>query len=96
MRCRKHLSCALSVKDGFCLTVLVQLAPENTLMSFEKAVEAGGQGLETDVTIRYCPVSPMVMFAWFPCENSFDKIRLMKMSPDRCTKMDRCHMSTVN
>ncbi|KAK6317341.1 hypothetical protein J4Q44_G00127410 [Coregonus suidteri] len=28
------------------------LAPENTLMSFEKAVEAGGQGLETDVTIR--------------------------------------------
>ncbi|XP_014053192.1 glycerophosphodiester phosphodiesterase domain-containing protein 5 isoform X1 [Salmo salar] len=29
------------------------LAPENTLMSFEKAVEAGGQGLETDVTISY-------------------------------------------
>jgi hypothetical protein len=29
-----------------------QLAPENTLMSFEKAVEAGGEGLETDVTIR--------------------------------------------
>lgn len=31
----------------------VQLAPENTLMSFEKALEAGGEGLETDVTIRY-------------------------------------------
>ncbi|XP_067084795.1 glycerophosphodiester phosphodiesterase domain-containing protein 5-like [Osmerus mordax] len=29
------------------------LAPENTLMSFEKALEAGGQGLETDVTISY-------------------------------------------
>ncbi|KAM6969961.1 glycerophosphodiester phosphodiesterase domain-containing protein 5 [Aplochiton taeniatus] len=29
------------------------LAPENTLMSFEKAVEAGGNGLETDVTISY-------------------------------------------
>uniref|UniRef100_A0A3P8WB22 Glycerophosphodiester phosphodiesterase domain-containing protein 5-like n=1 Tax=Cynoglossus semilaevis TaxID=244447 RepID=A0A3P8WB22_CYNSE len=27
------------------------LAPENTLMSFEKAVEAGSEGLETDVTI---------------------------------------------
>uniref|UniRef100_A0A3P8TRM9 Glycerophosphodiester phosphodiesterase domain containing 4 n=1 Tax=Amphiprion percula TaxID=161767 RepID=A0A3P8TRM9_AMPPE len=27
------------------------LAPENTVMSFEKAVEAGGEGLETDVTI---------------------------------------------
>lgn len=31
----------------------VQLAPENTVMSFERAVEAGGEGLETDVTIRY-------------------------------------------
>lgn len=30
-----------------------QMAPENTLMSFEKALEAGGEGLETDVTIRY-------------------------------------------
>uniref|UniRef100_A0A8C7YPC6 Glycerophosphodiester phosphodiesterase domain containing 4a n=1 Tax=Oryzias sinensis TaxID=183150 RepID=A0A8C7YPC6_9TELE len=29
------------------------LAPENTIMSFEKAVEARGQGLETDVTISY-------------------------------------------
>ncbi|XP_060942139.1 glycerophosphodiester phosphodiesterase domain-containing protein 5-like [Limanda limanda] len=29
------------------------LAPENTLMSFEKAVEAGSEGLETDVTISY-------------------------------------------
>lgn len=29
------------------------LAPENTVMSFEKAVEAGGAGLETDVTISY-------------------------------------------
>ncbi|XP_054884057.1 glycerophosphodiester phosphodiesterase domain-containing protein 5 isoform X2 [Poeciliopsis prolifica] len=29
------------------------LAPENTLMSFEKAVESGGEGLETDVTISY-------------------------------------------
>uniref|UniRef100_A0A3B5A069 Glycerophosphodiester phosphodiesterase domain-containing protein 5-like n=1 Tax=Stegastes partitus TaxID=144197 RepID=A0A3B5A069_9TELE len=29
----------------------MQLAPENTLMSFEKAVEAGSDGLETDVTI---------------------------------------------
>ncbi|KAM9811901.1 glycerophosphodiester phosphodiesterase domain-containing protein 5 isoform 3-T3 [Syngnathus typhle] len=29
------------------------LAPENTLMSFEKAVEAGGDGLETDVTISH-------------------------------------------
>ncbi|CAG5870192.1 unnamed protein product, partial [Menidia menidia] len=28
------------------------LAPENTLMSFEKAVEAGSDGLEADVTIR--------------------------------------------
>ncbi|XP_034744965.1 glycerophosphodiester phosphodiesterase domain-containing protein 5-like [Etheostoma cragini] len=27
------------------------LAPENTLMSFEKAAEAGSEGLETDVTI---------------------------------------------
>ncbi|XP_056230724.1 glycerophosphodiester phosphodiesterase domain-containing protein 5 isoform X2 [Seriola aureovittata] len=29
------------------------LAPENTVMSFEKAVETGGEGLETDVTISY-------------------------------------------
>uniref|UniRef100_A0A672RVV7 GP-PDE domain-containing protein n=1 Tax=Sinocyclocheilus grahami TaxID=75366 RepID=A0A672RVV7_SINGR len=29
------------------------LAPENTQMSFEKAVGAGGEGLETDVTISY-------------------------------------------
>uniref|UniRef100_H2L905 Glycerophosphodiester phosphodiesterase domain containing 4 n=1 Tax=Oryzias latipes TaxID=8090 RepID=H2L905_ORYLA len=29
------------------------LAPENTIMSFEKAVEARGRGLETDVTISY-------------------------------------------
>ncbi|XP_061596311.1 glycerophosphodiester phosphodiesterase domain-containing protein 5-like [Cololabis saira] len=29
------------------------LAPENTLMSFEKAVEAGSVGLETDVTISF-------------------------------------------
>ncbi|XP_057695675.1 glycerophosphodiester phosphodiesterase domain-containing protein 5-like isoform X1 [Corythoichthys intestinalis] len=29
------------------------LAPENTIMSFEKAVEAGGDGLETDVSISY-------------------------------------------
>uniref|UniRef100_A0A8C5HMY9 Glycerophosphodiester phosphodiesterase domain-containing protein 5-like n=1 Tax=Gouania willdenowi TaxID=441366 RepID=A0A8C5HMY9_GOUWI len=29
------------------------LAPENTVMSFEKAVEAGGDGLETDVTISF-------------------------------------------
>uniref|UniRef100_A0A8C1GHS8 Glycerophosphodiester phosphodiesterase domain containing 4a n=1 Tax=Cyprinus carpio TaxID=7962 RepID=A0A8C1GHS8_CYPCA len=29
------------------------LAPENTQMSFEKAVESGGEGLETDVTISY-------------------------------------------
>ncbi|XP_077578547.1 glycerophosphodiester phosphodiesterase domain-containing protein 5-like [Stigmatopora nigra] len=29
------------------------LAPENTIMSFEKAVEAGVEGLETDVTISY-------------------------------------------
>nr|XP_020499138.2 glycerophosphodiester phosphodiesterase domain-containing protein 5-like [Labrus bergylta] len=29
------------------------LAPENTVMSFEKALEAGGEGLETDVTISY-------------------------------------------
>nr|XP_043888432.1 glycerophosphodiester phosphodiesterase domain-containing protein 5 isoform X2 [Solea senegalensis]XP_043888433.1 glycerophosphodiester phosphodiesterase domain-containing protein 5 isoform X2 [Solea senegalensis]XP_043888434.1 glycerophosphodiester phosphodiesterase domain-containing protein 5 isoform X2 [Solea senegalensis] len=29
------------------------LAPENTVMSFEKAVEVGGEGLETDVTISY-------------------------------------------
>ncbi|KAF3840621.1 hypothetical protein F7725_006483 [Dissostichus mawsoni] len=34
----------------FCVTVF-QLAPENTLMSFEKAVETGSEGLETDVTI---------------------------------------------
>uniref|UniRef100_UPI0037E7606E glycerophosphodiester phosphodiesterase domain-containing protein 5-like n=1 Tax=Semicossyphus pulcher TaxID=241346 RepID=UPI0037E7606E len=29
------------------------LAPENTLMSFEKAAEAGSKGLETDVTISF-------------------------------------------
>lgn len=29
------------------------LAPENTQLSFQKAVEAGGEGLETDVTISY-------------------------------------------
>ncbi|XP_055370148.1 glycerophosphodiester phosphodiesterase domain-containing protein 5 [Betta splendens] len=29
------------------------LAPENTVMSFERAVEAGGEGLEADVTISY-------------------------------------------
>lgn len=34
------------------LIICLQLAPENTLMSFEKAVEAGSEGLETDVTIR--------------------------------------------
>ncbi|XP_042190566.1 glycerophosphodiester phosphodiesterase domain-containing protein 5 isoform X2 [Callorhinchus milii] len=30
-----------------------QLAPENTLMSFEKSIEMGTDGLETDVTISY-------------------------------------------
>lgn len=34
------------------LILALQLAPENTLMSFERAVEAGSDGLETDVTIR--------------------------------------------
>ncbi|KAK2848265.1 hypothetical protein Q7C36_009947 [Tachysurus vachellii] len=29
------------------------LAPENTQLSFQKAVEAGGEGLETDVTISF-------------------------------------------
>lgn len=29
-----------------------QLAPENTEMSFQKTIEHGGDGLETDVTIR--------------------------------------------
>ncbi|XP_051952708.1 glycerophosphodiester phosphodiesterase domain-containing protein 5-like isoform X2 [Xyrauchen texanus] len=28
-------------------------APENTQLSFEKAIESGGEGLETDVTISY-------------------------------------------
>lgn len=36
----------------FSVDLILQLAPENTLMSFEKAVEAGCDGLETDVTIR--------------------------------------------
>ena len=39
----------------WCVCVLVcvqQLAPENTQMSFERAVETGAEGLETDVTIR--------------------------------------------
>lgn len=36
-----------------CCHLRLQLAPENTIMSFEKAVEARGRGLETDVTIRY-------------------------------------------
>ena len=31
---------------------MLQLAPENTLMSIEKAVDAGSEGLVTDVTIR--------------------------------------------
>ena len=35
-----------------CVSVCVQLAPENTLLSFEKAVEVGGEGLETDIRIR--------------------------------------------
>ncbi|XP_052008719.1 glycerophosphodiester phosphodiesterase domain-containing protein 5-like isoform X1 [Xyrauchen texanus] len=29
------------------------LAPENTQLSFEKAIELGGEGLETDITISY-------------------------------------------
>ncbi|MED6294741.1 hypothetical protein CHARACLAT_024226 [Characodon lateralis] len=43
----------LDVKVLMLLVLVVQLAPENTLMSFEKAVEAGSDGLETDVTISY-------------------------------------------
>ncbi|XP_051256885.1 glycerophosphodiester phosphodiesterase domain-containing protein 5-like isoform X2 [Dicentrarchus labrax] len=38
-------------KEWTTLLLSFQLAPENTLMSFEKAVEAGSDGLETDVTI---------------------------------------------
>ncbi|XP_015243372.1 PREDICTED: glycerophosphodiester phosphodiesterase domain-containing protein 5-like [Cyprinodon variegatus] len=41
------------VKVLILLVLAVQLAPENTLMSFEKAVEAGCDGLETDVAISY-------------------------------------------
>lgn len=35
--------------------IFSQLAPENTYMSFEKALAAGADGLETDVTIRSTP-----------------------------------------
>lgn len=43
------MACSVLLSSSLCD---LQLAPENTLMSFEKAVEAGSEGLETDVTIR--------------------------------------------
>ncbi|XP_078122416.1 glycerophosphodiester phosphodiesterase domain-containing protein 5 isoform X2 [Sander vitreus] len=43
--------CLLSEGQQLYLHWSHKLAPENTLMSFEKAVEAGSEGLETDVTI---------------------------------------------
>lgn len=57
----------------FSVDLIPQLAPENTLMSFEKAVEAGCDGLETDVTIRSARsslrkhvCSIMVQWPWEP------------------------------
>lgn len=38
--------------DLFMHFFFFQLAPENTEMSFQKTVEHGADGLETDVTIR--------------------------------------------
>ncbi|GLD52830.1 glycerophosphodiester phosphodiesterase domain-containing protein 5-like isoform X2, partial [Lates japonicus] len=53
------------------------LAPENTVMSFEKAVEAGGEGLETDVTIRSdASVLPSAKVLWLPSEDE-ELVRLL-------------------
>lgn len=66
---RMHCCCKLL----FSVDLIPQLAPENTLMSFEKAVEAGCDGLETDVTIRSARsslrkhvCSIMVQWPWEP------------------------------
>lgn len=54
----------------------LELAPENTLMSFEKAVESGCEGLETDVTVRSVPTclkltrsEVVTLVILFHCEN---------------------------
>lgn len=46
--------CRLKKKQCLCC-IFSQLAPENTYMSFEKALAAGADGLESDVTIRSTP-----------------------------------------
>jgi hypothetical protein len=41
-----------NVFPGLCVYIS-QLAPENTLMSFQRALQMNVTGLEADVTIRY-------------------------------------------
>lgn len=41
--------------------VLKQLAPENTQLSFQRAVESGGEGLETDVIIRSAELCSFIL-----------------------------------
>eukprot|EP00079_Xenopus_tropicalis_P031391 XP_017945162.1 PREDICTED: glycerophosphodiester phosphodiesterase domain-containing protein 5-like [Xenopus tropicalis] len=38
---------------SYCFVCPLQLAPENTLLSFLKTIESGGDGLESDVTLSY-------------------------------------------
>lgn len=54
-----------SCEHGMSLCVCLQLAPENTVMSFKRTVEAGGEGLETDVTIRYERLSVVCVWCVF-------------------------------
>lgn len=63
-----------------------QLAPENTQMSFEKAVELGVLGLETDVTIRLVAA---------PCARK--GIPVPQVSIHRNPKSCKCkHMNSID
>ncbi|CAB1418707.1 unnamed protein product [Pleuronectes platessa] len=66
-----------------CSGALDRLAPENTLMSFEKAVEAGSEGLVTDVINSYDGVPFLMHDRTLRRTTNIDKV-FLKTGPTPC------------
>jgi len=70
-------------------------------MSFEKAVEAGGEGLETDVVIRYSGLSPVCVcvcvcvHAWnkIVINNRTNKNVCVCVCPSHCLSIHQLYLS---